>query len=135
MTRIRIFQLLVVVSLICYLAWAFLPYTSRVFPKEVSDLLAWGGYGSHHWTQHPLFYISIGLAKIISSIGLFLLLSWGRWLLLLVVVVSVASVPFYGMAISVPLDSFVGALTGLSDGAILALAFFSPISEAMRKDE
>lgn len=135
MARTRIFQLLVLASLVSYLLWFFLPYSPRAFPKEVSNLLAWGGYGSHSWTQHPFFYLSIGLGKVVSSIGLLLFLSWGRWLLLAIVVVSVASVPFSGMAITVPLDNLVGSLTGLTDGAILALAFFSPISEAMRKDE
>ncbi len=135
MARTRIFQLLVLASLASYLLWFLLPYSPRAFPKEVSDLLAWGGYGSHSWAQHPLFYLSIGLGKVVSSIGLLLFLSWGRWLLLAIVVVSVASVPFSGMAISVPLDTVVGSLTGLTDGAILALAFFSPLSEAMRKDE
>jgi len=135
MPRIRTFQFLVVISAVFYLAWFLLPYTHRNFPPHIQDLLDWGGYGSIAFTQHPLFYFSIGAAKLISTLGLFLFLSWGRWLLLAAVAISVAMVPFSGMAVAPPLDSFWGSLAGLTDGAILALAFFSPIAESMRKDE
>lgn len=134
MSRVRIFQFLVIISGVLYIAWYLLPYTQKNFPPNIQDLLDWGGYGSIALTQHPLFYFSMGTAKLISTLGLFLFLSWGRWLLLAVVTISIALVPFSGMAVASPLDSFVGSLAALTDGAILALAFFSPISESMRKD-
>ncbi|MEW6415171.1 MAG: hypothetical protein AB1482_07940 [Pseudomonadota bacterium] len=134
MSRIRIFQFLVIISAVFYLAWYLLPYMQRNFPPHIQDLLDWGGYGSIAFTQHPLFYLSIGAAKLVSTLGLFLFLSWGRWLLLAVVAISIAMVPFSGMAVAPPLDSFVGSLVALTDGAILGLAFFSPIAESMRKD-
>lgn len=104
MTRIRAFQILVISSALLYLAWMLLPHAPRVFSTEVQNILSWGGYGGAPWVNDPRFYLSIGAGKLIASAGLFLFLSWGRWLLL------------------------------LTDGAILALAFTSPISEAMHKD-
>lgn len=134
MSRIRVFQFLVIISAVFYLAWYLLPYTQRSFPPHIQDLLDWGGYGSIALTQHPLFYLSIGAAKLLSTLGLFLLHSWGRWLLLTTVAISIIMIPFSGMAVAPPLDGFVGSLVALTDGAILALAFFSPIAEIMRKD-
>lgn len=134
MSRIRIFQFLVIISAIFYLAWYLLPYTPRNLPPHIRDLLDWGGYGSIAFTQHPLFYFSMGAAKLVSTFGLFLFLYWGRWLFFAMVAISLAMVPFSGMAVAPPLDSFVGSLAALTDGAILALAFFSPIAENMRKD-
>ena len=134
MTRVRVFQTLVVVSALLYIAWMVLPHLSRTFSPEVQELLAWGGYGGASWVIDPRFFLSIGIGKILSSLGLFLFLSWGRWLLLAVVTVSLVSVPFAGVSTGVPLDNIVGCLLSLTDGAILALAFFSPLAEAMRKD-
>ena len=134
MTRIRAFQTLVITSALLYLAWMLLPYAPRTFPHEVQDILAWSGYGGEPWVKDPRFYLAIGAGKLIASLGLVLFLSWGRWLLLAVVAISLASVPFAGVVIGVPLDNLVGYFLSLTDGAILALAFSSPIAEAMHKD-
>jgi hypothetical protein len=135
MTRIRAFQILVVASALLYLAWMLLPHSPQAYSHDVQQILAWSSYGSAQWYTDPRFYISIGVGKIVSSIGLFLFLSWGRWLLLAVVVISMAAVPFAGVSVSMPFDSIIGGFLSLSDGAILALAFFSPLAEAMRRDE
>ena len=111
-----------------------LPYLPRGFSTDVQALLALGGYGAAPWVTEPVFYLSIGAGKLIASLGLILFLSWGRWLFLAIVVTSLASVPFAGIAIAPPLDSVVGYFTVLTDGAILALAFSSPIAERWRKD-
>lgn len=134
MTRVRAFQTLVVISALLYIAWMVLPHLSRSFSPEIQKVLASGGYGGASWVTDPRFFLSVGVGKLLSSLGLFLFLSWGRWLLLAVVAVSLASVPFAGVSIGVPLDNIVGYLLSLTDGAILALAFFSPLAEAMRKD-
>lgn len=65
---------------------------------------------------------------------LVLFLSWGRWVLVGLLLVSLAQLPFNGIAVGLPHENVIGALTGLIDGAILALAFASPLAEAMRKD-
>lgn len=135
MTRIRAFQLLVAISALLYIAWLLLPYAPRTFSREVETILSWGGYGGAPWVNDPRFYLSLGVSKLIASLGLILFLSWGRWLFLVVVAIGLASAPFAGVSAAVPLDNIVGYLLTLTEGAILALAFSSPISEAMRKDE
>jgi hypothetical protein len=134
MTRVRVFQTLVVISALLYIAWIGLPHLSRTFSPDVQKVLALGGYGGASWVTDPRFFLSVGIGKLLSSLGLFLFLSWGRWLLLAVVAVSLASAPFAGVSTGVPLDNIVGYLLCLTDGAILALAFFSPFAEAMHKE-
>lgn len=134
MSRIRFFQTLVIVSAFLYLAWFFIPYLPRSHSREVWRALNMSGHGASSVIQHPAFYLAIGAAKLVATLGLLLFLSWSRWLLVVVLVISIFSIPFAGLTVAPALDSFVGALTGLADGAILALAFSSPIAERWRKD-
>lgn len=135
MTRVRAFQILVITSALLYVVWLLLPLAPRTFSYEVQTIIALGGYDGAPWVNDPRFYLSLGAGKLIASLGLILFLSWSRWLLLVVVAINFASVPFAGVSTGAPLDNIVGYLLSLSEGAILALAFSSPISEAMRKDE
>ncbi|HWV19046.1 MAG TPA: hypothetical protein VNZ68_10775 [Rhodocyclaceae bacterium] len=134
MGRIYIFQRLVIASTAIFLAWSFLPYAPIEHVPEVSELLAWHGYGALIQLPYPLAPLLLGFVKVMSSIGLYFLRPWGRWLLLSLLLINVSLQPFYGLTVGAPLDSFFGSLLGLLDGAILGLAFLSPISEAMRKD-
>lgn len=84
--------------------------------------------------QHSFVYVAMGVAKVIAAIGMVLFLSWGRWVLVGLLVVSLAQLPFNGIGVGLPYENFIGALTGLVDGAVLALAFASPLAEAMRRD-
>lgn len=135
MTRIRTFQLLVAASVLLYVYWVLLPHMARTFPPEVQQIISFGGYGGQPWVVDPRFYLSLGVAKLLASLGLVLFLSWGRWLFVAVSAIGLACVPFSGLSVGVPLDNLVGYLAALIDGAVLAISFSSPFSEAMRRDE
>ena len=134
MTRIRTFQTLVVVSSVLLVFWYALPHLPLYYRPEIQTLLSYSGVGAPAWIQHPTFYLSLGAAKLISLLGLFLFLSWGRWLFTACVLVGVAVLPLSGIAVIPPLDSLIGGVLCLLDGAIFALAFLSPIAECWRKD-
>lgn len=135
MTRIRAFQTLVVISIALFVVWFGLPYTQILYSPDTRWLLAYTGYGSAEWVNHPLFYISFGVVKLAAALGLFLFLSWGRWLFVVTVIATFVAVPFSGIGISTPLEIFISGVLWLIDGGILALAFTSPIAECWRKDE
>ena len=135
MSRLKVFRLLIITSVISYVIWFFLPYLPIEHSRETLNLLAASGYGAASITQHPFVYISIVVAKLMASLGLFLFLSWGRWLFVGVVTISVVLVPFSGVVITAPLDGLFGAFAGLIDGAIIALSFSFPIAQYWRKDE
>jgi len=125
MTHIRTFQALVIISIVIYLGWFALPYIPVDYPPATAQLLRFSGYGASQLIQHPLFYYFVLFAKLAAAIGLFFFLSWGRWLFLGALVISLAVIPFGGVSVSPPFDSFIGALNGLTDGAIIALSFSS----------
>lgn len=107
----------------------------RNFSPEQLNILSLGGNGGSTWVREPWFYLSIAAGKLLSTVGLVLFRPWGRWLLLSVVAISLASVPFAGISVGASLDNLIGYFLSLTDGAILALAFSTPIAEAIKRDE
>ena len=129
MSRIRAFQLLAVASAVLYAVYLALPHVGIGHSARVSQLLGMSGYGALPFTQHPAFYLSFGVAKLLATVGLVLFLPWGRWLLVAIAMAGLASLPFTGLSVGTPLDGIVGSLLTLSDGALLALSFSSPVAE------
>lgn len=132
MSRVRLFQLLVLLSVVLHFAWIVLPGGNP--SPEQQEALRWGGHGGVPLLQHPFVYVAMGAAKLVAAIGMVLFLSWGRWVLAGLLALSLAQLPFNGIGVALPYESLIGALTGLIDGAVLALAFASPLADAMRKD-
>ncbi len=133
MSHIRVFQFLVIVSTICYFSWIVLPYLPIVYSSDVYDLLELNGTGSE-FSWHPIVDLIFSFCKLAVCIGLFFFLSWARWLMVALVAISLLMIPFWGLSITPPLDSFIGAVNGLVDGAIIGLFFSSPIKDYFRKD-
>ena len=132
MSRVRLFQLLVVLSVVLHFAWLAFPAGNP--SPEQQEALRWGGHGGVSLLQHPFVYVVLGAAKLVAAIGMVLFLSWGRWVLTGLLAVSLAQLPFNGIGVGLPYENLIGALTGLIDGAVLALAFASPLGDTMRKD-
>lgn len=121
MSQLRVFQGLVVASVLLHLAWLVLP--TPTVPLGADEALRWQGYGGTTLLQHPLVYTAAVGGKVAAAVGLLLFRPWGRWLLLAVLTASLAQLPFNGIGVALPQESVVGALTGIVDGAVLALAF------------
>ncbi len=134
MTTVRTFQVLVVASLVLHMVWFSFPYMPIEHSSEVAKLVSFSGYGASSFLQHPLFYFSVLVAKLFAAIGLFFFLSWGRWLFVGILALSLGATPFGGVSVIPPMDGFVGALSALTDGAITALAFSAPIATYWRED-
>jgi hypothetical protein len=132
MSRVRVFQALVVLSVLLHFAWLLLPGGSA--SPDAQEALRWGGHGGTLALQHPLIYVAFGAVKLVAALGLLFFLAWGRWVLACLLLVSLAQIPFNGIAVGLPHENVVGALTGLVDGAVLALSFASPLSRNLRKD-
>jgi hypothetical protein len=116
------------------MAWNLLPYAPIKYPSYTQSLVAYSGYGSSEWVSHPLFIVPLIIAQFAAYLGMFLFLSWSRWLFVATVIATYIMGSFSGVSVVTPIDSFVGGLIGLSNGAIIALAFISPISDCWRKD-
>lgn len=133
MSHIRLFQILVVASAAITAAWYALPHMGLAYDARTAQLLGLSGDGASPFTQSPMFYLSFGVAKLVSTIGLLLRANWGRWVLFAVTGASWAAIPFSGIVVAAPLDCLIGTVLGYGDGVILALAFYGPISDRFRK--
>ena len=133
MSHTRLFQILVVASAAVTAAWYALPHIGLAYDARTAQLLGLSGDGASPFTQNPMFYLLFAVAKLVSTIGLLLRANWGRWVLVAATGASLASIPFSGMVVAVPLDCLIGTVLGYGDGAILALAFCGPISDSFRK--
>lgn len=136
MTRIRLFQLIVVVAVLMNVAWYFLPYFDPDLPPETVALLRASGMGASDVISQPWFHGPLFTMRLIAAVGLFFLQSWGRWLSVFLLVVDLMSTLLGGVTVNLPLDSLVLALAWMLEGAVLTMAFCGPVSaafEPMRK--
>jgi len=124
---VKLFQVLVVMSTLNYVILFFLPYFPEVFTPEVQKVLSYNGYGAVI-SSHLFIYGTVFLLWILSAIGMFFFQSYGRTLFLVMYVLSILMIPFFGVAVSAPAESFMFAIGDTLDIAIIALAYFSPLS-------
>lgn len=102
----------------------FLPYPS--LSREALTLLSWDGFDAVvirtnivHWSL-PLLWLS-------ASTGLWYLVRPARTLFLVLSVVSVLLSGLYGTRVLPPLDDMLGTIAAILDGAILAVAYLTPL--------
>lgn len=129
MNRIRTFQALIIASAALYLGYFFLPYMPVQRSFEMAMVLEMNGHGGNPLVLHPAIYMSFLAAKIISTVGLLLFLTWGRWVLVASVALGMTLIPFGGAAALPPLDNLLNGLIYLSEGVLIGIAFSSPLSE------
>ena len=132
MNNVRIFQLLVISSTVFYIVWFFLPYLSGYLSDDESRLAEYSGYGAilpvHHVLYHSVWF---GL-WLISALGLFFFENWARHLYLALSLLSLVAAMFSGFVVHAPVDAlFLNAII-LLDGAILAIAYLTPLAASFK---
>ena len=132
MTRVRSFQLLVVLSTLLSVVWYALPYLPLTLAPEIEGLLQANGAGGSQVVREPWFYNTAFIARLIAGVALLLFLSWGRWLLVALLVSDLASVLVGGVTVTLPLDQSVYVLLYLCEGAVVSQAFSEPLASAFR---
>jgi len=138
MKQTRLFQTLVVVSTLSYVLWFFFPYLTPYFANDLyreiaSRLGQYDGFGAILPVHHPLYYGPWFAFWLSASIGLFFFQNWARYLFLFLHVVGLVLVLVGGFSVRGPLENFFGALTAVLDGAILAMAYLSPLAAGFAK--
>ena len=117
------------------LAYGLLEIGGNWLPENYSPELAYQ-YAiepPHIWlTEHPsvIFVAVAGLMVVIVSTyaGLFLFKRWARTLAIIITLVGVATAPFFGPQLASALAGTVFYASSVLWGAILAIAYFSPLS-------
>lgn len=82
---------------------------------------------------HPNFIWKISIlftgAYFISYIGLLFFKSWARIFFVALSIIGGIGISLYGINVQSSFESMVGYFISIVDGFIIALAFFSPVSE------
>ncbi len=97
---------------------------------DVTDLMKYGGHGVHVAMNHPIV-LALYLVPFPAFVGLYLLRNWGRYLLLLSI--ALLGSFFFGVSVSGLPETFFGYAASLLDGAIIGLAFLSPLRDKFSK--
>lgn len=130
MIRIRTFQILVIAATACYVVWFLLPYWPFYLTETEQRMVDVSGYGAVLPVEHPLYYSAWFALWMIAAFGLILLKNWARHLFLTLSVLGSALAPFSGFVIQAPLDGLFANTSALLDGAILAIAYLSPLADS-----
>ncbi len=124
----RIFQILVVSSIILHIIWFFLPsFWVYIYNKEELSLLSWHGYGSNIDTYGSIPYLGL-LGYMVASIGLIFFKKWARTAFLLLTIINIILTSIGGFSVSPAIDGATSYLVSISDGAILTIAYLTSIN-------
>ena len=146
MTSQKLFRVLLLVSLIATVTATALHYAaSSHVSADWKTLLQWDGDGGlvdrvpdefpSAWSARVLLIVGLivalgfALFTLVTQIGMLFFWRFARPGFLVVTVVWIALTPFFGLSVTLPLEGMLYYLATLCDGAALAMAYFSPLSE------
>ncbi len=128
-----IYRYLVVISWSADLIWTFFRdiYTDH-FDNNVRNLLTADGYSAIvPWSENMFWAILI--VTYICYMGLFNLKRWSIWLLIVLdIAVLLLLAPLGGVEVSVPVERIARNILLMTDGALIALAFFSDLRDQFK---
>lgn len=129
------FRYIVAVSTVLFILLWCLPYFSYLWlTQEELQLAALSGYG-RSFPNHPMIYWILFSAWLALSIGLFFFIRLARvGFLVMTVLFSIINF-FNGFSIMPPLDLGISNIVTLADGAILTMAYLTPVANNFRRKE
>jgi hypothetical protein len=99
-----------------------------LYSQDSLELMKYGGHGARVAMTHPVIF-ALYLIPFPAFIGMFWFRNWGRYLLLAFLGIALFGSFFFGVSISGPPETFFGYAASLIDGAIVGLAFLSPLKD------
>ncbi|MHC1551219.1 hypothetical protein [Phyllobacterium sp. K27] len=130
MTKAR-FRILI----LCYIATLAATAVDAVyFPAQVSEELA-AAYATEAlppFAVNPVIFLPLAAASlaaiVVPPVALFFFRKWGRWFGACMTIIIFVALPFLGPSLSSGFGTALLQLSATLWGAILALAYFSPLS-------
>ncbi len=128
-----VFRCLVLTSFSANMVWTFFRDVYwESFDENTQSLLRIDGYGSIVPGAEYLFWAVLAVSFICYT-GLVSLNRWAIWLLLFIdISILIFLAPFSGIEISAPIERITKTIFLMSDGAIIALAFFSDLKKQFK---
>jgi hypothetical protein len=133
MGTIRQFQFIVALNWILQLLSYILPIPLWYSDLNISNLLRCDGYGAIMVFSISALYMLPLWGFLFASLGMLFFQNWGRYLYLTIWVYGWLSTLFFGLRIALPAQGFINMAIGTLDGAIIALAFLSPVRNAFSR--
>jgi hypothetical protein len=130
MSRVRVFQLLVVLSVIVDIAWTLSWVIPFSLPPNVEGALRLNSYGELLPHSNLLMWGSNLILWMVSAVGLFFFQRWARTLYALLVAWSLVTFFTGGLLVQLPLQAGLGRVLSLLDGMILLFAYSPWATEA-----
>lgn len=130
----NLFRCLVAISLFCSLAATAVPQLASDAPPDWSAVFEWNGNGGYWEDLEANRWLVLGLGipfvilAVAAQIGLFLFWRFARPAYAAAVAIMVLSTPFAGLVVQLPIEATWWSLTGIVDGAIIALSYSQPFS-------
>jgi hypothetical protein len=121
----KLFRALLIISTVSYFITWFHPY---FVSGHLQYALAWQGYGAILTLPTSVYWLSM-LLWIATAVGMWMFVKSARYLYTALLVFFVLLEFFSGVNVKTGFGSFFGAITNMSDGALLIIAYLSPVKE------
>lgn len=122
------FRSLVVIYIIAIMLGYLIPLISEPSSAEVTELFLQDGLDAVVDTNVPTFLVLL-VSNILIPLGLYYFNSVARVLFALFTLVTIVFILLWGYRITSPVVSMLGFIAALLQGAILAAAYFSTLSD------
>lgn len=126
---VKVFRTLVLVSTVSYLLFLF---GGWIFWRDISEEtysgLGWRGYGAILPIPYKIWWL-ISILWIATAIGMLTFSKQARVVYLALTLFGLVTALLGGMVAELAIENLFITLTYLTDGAVLALAYFSPLKE------
>ena len=119
---------MVVIYVVAIVFGYLIPELTEPPSAEAKELLVWDGFDAIVETNVPTFLILFAL-NILIPVGLYRFSSMARTLFVLYTTITIVLILLWGYRTTSPLVNTIGFISALLQGAILATAYLSPLSQ------
>jgi hypothetical protein len=95
---------------------------------KITQVLSGNALGSF-LPHHPAVDIAFLVAWLLASVGLLFFQNWGRHLFLTLALLGMIDLALSGLVVYTPFEHAFSRFQSLLDGAVLALAYLSPVRD------
>jgi hypothetical protein len=126
----RLFRALVVLSTATYAIWYFqLLLAGRFISERTWDALLWQSFGALLPTPPPMLGWLLLLLSVALAVGLWMFSKSARMVYAALCAFWIATSPLGGVQVNTAFGSFLLLLSNMSAGALLVMAYTSPLKE------
>ncbi len=124
----KAFRTSIIVGVIAYLVYWFLPYTYGYLDPDIGDILSYAGYGAIYSGNNAVDILMF-MVWMVSAFGMFFYRKIARGLFLFSIVASLGMTPLYGVFVETAGGAVLIDIAHIVFGMALALAYFSSVDD------